>query len=136
MLERSVGRRGEHVRAYGVLEGAQHSDSARRRRASPSSVRAAAAGTARRSRCSRAGSRAGRSAAGRAGSVARGAVAGGGRQRGAARPHHTLAAATSSARRTPGAHGWSPGRHSWRGWPTPAHSPIRPPPSTRRGSPR
>lgn len=25
--------------------------------------------------------------------------------------------------------------HSWRGWPTPAHSPIRPPPSTRRAWP-
>ena len=132
----SAGRRVAHAHARGVLEEVLRPGSARRRRASPSSAPAAVEGKARRSRCSRAGSRAGTSAAGMAGSAAGGAEGGAARRRGAERPRCTLAAVTSSAHRTPGVRGWFRGRHSWRGWPTPAHSPIRPPPSTRRGIPR
>lgn len=132
-----VGRRGVRVHAHVVLGTVHRSGSARRHLANPSSVPEAAAGRARRSRCTRASTRAGRSAAGTAGSAAGGAAgAGVARRRGAARPRRTLAAETSSGHRTPGVHGWSRGKHSWRGWPTPAHSPIRPPPSTRRGYPR
>lgn len=132
---RSEGRRAERAHACAAPAVVRRPDSARRR-ASPNSARAVAAGTVHRSRCTRAGSRAGRSVAGRAGSAADGAAAAGAaRRRGAARPRRTLAAVTSSVHTRRGVHGWSPGRHSWRGWPTPAHSPIRPPPSTRRDIP-
>lgn len=100
--ERSAGRREGHGRARGVLEGARHSDSVRCRRASPSSALAAAVGTARRSRCTRAGSRVGKSAAGTAGSEVSDAADDVARRRGAGCPRRTPAEVTSSAHKTPG----------------------------------
>lgn len=134
-LAHNVKRRAGRAHAHAAPAAARRPGSARRH-AIPSSAPAAAAGTARRSRCTRAGSRAGTSGADRAGSAAGGAAAvGAARRLGAARPRRTPAAETSSAHRRRGARGWSRGRHSWRGWPAPAHSPIRPPPSTRRDIP-
>lgn len=54
---------------------------------------------------------------------------------GAADRRRSPAAETSLVHRRRGVRGWSRGKHSWRGWPAPAHSPIRPPPSTQRDKP-
>lgn len=107
------------------------------RRATPSFDPTAAAGTVRRSHRSHASSlRAGTSAADRAGSAVRGAEARvAQQQRGAAGPCRTPAAATSSAHTRLDVPDSIREKHSWRGRPTPAHSPIRPPPSTRRERP-
>lgn len=131
---RSAGRRAARGRARAARAAARLPGSARRR-ATPSPAPGAAAGTARHNHCTLSGTRAGRSAAGRVDSAVGGAAPGAARRRGAARPRRTPAVVTSSARRRRGARGWSRGTHSWRGWPTPAHSPIRPPPSTRRVDP-
>lgn len=77
----------------------------------------------------------GTSVEGTAGNEAGGAAADAARPRGAAGRRRTPAAATSSAHRRRGAHGSSRGTRSWRVRPAPAHSPIRPPPSTRRVHP-
>lgn len=107
-----------------------------RHRATPSSGRAVAVGRARHSRRTPAGSPVGTSAAGMAGSAEGGAAeAGAARRLGAGGLRRTPPAGTSSAHTVRGAHGSSRGRRSWQGWPAPAHSPIRPPPSTRRARP-
>lgn len=133
---RSAGKHAAHEGASAAPKEARHPGSARRR-ATPSFDPTAAAGTVLRSHHSHASSlRAGTSGADKAGSAARGAEARVAQQQlGAAGPCRTPAAGTSSA------HTWLDvpdsirEKHSWRGRPTPAHSPIRPPPSTRRERP-
>lgn len=133
---RSARRHVAHEGARGAPKVARRPGSARRL-ATPSFDPMAAAGTVRRSHRSHASSlQAGTSAADRAGNAARGAEA---RvvqqQRGAAGPCRIPAVATSSARTRLDVPDSTREKHSWRGRPTPAHSPIRPPPSTRRERP-
>lgn len=103
--------------------------------ASPSSVPMVAGGTARHIRHSLEGIPSDMNAEGRAGNVTDDEVEGAARRHGAEGRRRSPAGATSSARTRRGARGLSLRRRSWRGWPAPAHSPIRPPPSTRRDLP-
>ncbi|CAB3237314.1 unnamed protein product [Arctia plantaginis] len=129
---RSVERREAHGRVHAGRVVAHCPDSVRRP-STPSLAPMAVVERALRNHCTLLGILAGMSVVDMADSVKDDeAVAGVAQQHDAGRLHRTQVAVTSSAHRKRGAHGWSLETHSWRGWPTPAHSPIRPPPSTRR----
>lgn len=129
-----VGRRAVHVRAREGRAAVLRLDSVRRL-ANPNPVLLVVGGKARHNHRSLVGSPSGRNGEGTADSAAGGEEEDAAQRPGAVVQRHIPAGATPSARRSQGAHGWSPRRRSWRGWPAPAHSPIRPPPSTRRDPP-
>lgn len=131
-LGRIVGRHAAHEGGREARWEERHSGSACHH-ANPSFVREAAAGIVRRIHCNPASTLVGTSARGTAGSGPDDEEAVD------AAPRHGVgdrrrmpAGATSSTHTRRGGRDWSRGTHSWQGWPTPAHSPIRPPPSTRR----
>lgn len=120
-------RAGVHVeRAVAHRPGNEH------RCANPNSAPGVAEEIVRRIHCSLSNILADMSVADTVGNEVGGAVVDAVRLHDVELQHRILVVETSSAHRRRGARDWSRGTHSWRGWPTPAHSPIRLPPSTRR----